>query len=82
MMLSDDARQEILREILAFGHVPDARPGDLTLKDIIAAERRAGRKFSPPTVRRRLAQMVEAGILETEMARVDSRQRRVWRKPA
>ena len=71
-------KEQLLAEIIQYSDVPRMQTGDITLYDYVD---RVG--CSRAVAATRLKALVNAGVLETEIALCpDSRQRRVYRRPS
>ena len=81
MSVSDDLRKEMLQEVFDFNATPFARPGDLTAYDIVQDAKARGRSLTRSQAAKWLRAKGEKEGWETELALVNGRKTRVWRKP-
>ena len=65
---------------LTSGIEPDIQPGEITAADYRIALARQGTNVTGQTAEDQLQRQVAAGLLQTRLARVNGRPRRVWRK--
>jgi len=82
MSISDELRTEMLREVFEYNYTPLGRPGDVTAKDVVEDALARGRKLTRSQAAIWLRAKGEKEGWETELALVNGRKTRVWRKPA
>lgn len=82
MSVSEELRQEMLREVYEYNAIPMARPGDLTAADVAEDAKARGRNLTRSQAALWLKAWGEKEGWETELALVNGRRTRVWRKPA
>ena len=81
MSVSDEARQEMLREVFEYNATPLARPGDVTAVDVVENAKTRGRSLTRSQAAKWLRALGEKEGWETELALVNGRRTRVWRRP-
>ena len=82
MSVSDSVRQEMLREVWEYNATSIGQPGDLTVLHVVEDAKARGRSISRSQAAKWLRTMGETAGWETELALVNGRKTRVWRKPA
>lgn len=82
MNVSEEFRKRMLQEVFEYNAIPMARPGDVTAYDVMADARARGRSITRTQAAKWLRAWGEREGWETELALVNGRKTRVWRKPA
>ena len=81
MSLSEELRQQMLREVFEYNAKPLARPGDLTVVAVVEDAKARGRIVGRSQALGWLNRMVATAGWETELVFIAGRKTRVWRKP-
>ena len=81
MSVSDDLRKEMLREVYEYNATPIARSGDITALDVVEDAKARGRSITRSQAAKWLRAKGEKEGWETELALVNGRKTRVWRRP-
>jgi len=81
MSVSDSVRQEMLREVWEYNATPIGQPGDLTALDVVEDAKTRGRSLTRIQAAKWLRTMGEKEGWETELALINGRRMRIWRKP-
>ena len=81
MSVSDEVRQQMLQEVFEYNYTPLGRPGDLTAADVVDDAKARGRSLTRSQAAKWLRAKGEKEGWETELALVNGRKTRVWRKP-
>jgi len=79
--MTDGLRRQMLEELYEYNTVPESRPGDVTVNDVMEMARMKGRDISRSQANIWLRKKAASAGWETEIARVGNRQMRIWRKP-
>jgi len=82
MSVSEELRKQMLQEVYKYNARPLARPGDITAQDVVQDAKARGRTITRSQAAIWLRETGEKEGWETELALVNGRKTRVWRKPA